>query len=826
MCKLTISCDSRVAMYIDRINPASWRFASRATFVLVFFLSILGAFCQESSANRSSAILESALSLAGTNRSELNRALSEAPPAQREGLEFLIQNMPESDLTTLSSGFLLDHLAAAYRARSETSWAQSVPNDIFLNDVLPYASINEHRETWRKVLHDICAPLIVGATGPGDAAKRINEKLFSIVKVKYSTERKKADQSPSESMESGKATCTGLSVLLVDACRSVGVPARIAGTPLWANNRGNHTWVEVWDGDWHFTGAAEQDAAGLDRGWFVHDASQATKESREHAIYASSFKKTGLSFPMVWAPRIRYVNAVNVTDRYTPHSKPAEGGRIRLLVKVLDHPGGKRVNASVTVAEMGESPRTFEGRSKDESADLNDILPFELSRTNVYEIHASLGDKSVRERYRPSTNAQDLVVLPLSDTPVGDIASRACYYVPSAKTLKTADKKKIVDAATAYFISPTNKQSSWKFSKSLERLLENNEPAVRQAVWEAYRNAPVHGGMRKDFEAKQVSFGQYRSAYTVKIVGTRPATGWPMFIAMHGGGNAPKEINDNQWQVMQRYYHDHPEAGGYLYVALRAPNDSWNGFYDVYVYPLIANLIQEFTLFADVNPNKVFIMGYSHGGYGAFAIGPKMPDHFAAIHASAGAPTDGETTAKTLRNTSFSYMVGEKDTAYGRIERNRKFDQQVREFRGDRKDLYPVTLTVVTNWGHTGLPDREIIAEMYPEVRNPVPRELSWVMTDSVIKDFFWLHVSAPEKNQEVDATCNNNHLTVSTTNVKAASILLDGRLINFREPLEVVVNGKIQKYTVKRSLTTLCRTLAERGDPDLAFSAELPLKF
>ena len=36
---------------------------------------------------------------------------------------------------------------------------------------------------------------------------------------------------------------------------------------------------------------------------------------------------------------------------------------------------------------------------------------------------------------------------------------------------------------------------------------------------------------------------------------------------------------------MQIYYRDHPEAGGYLYVALRAPNDAWNGFYDVYVYP-------------------------------------------------------------------------------------------------------------------------------------------------------------------------------------------------------------------------------------------------
>src|SRR5205809_1061027 len=233
---------------------------------------------------------------------------------------------------------------------------------------------------------------------------------------------------------------------------------------------------------------------------------------------------------------------------------------------------------------------------------------------------------------------------------------------------------------------------------------------------------------------------------------------------MHGGGNAPKQINDSQWRVMQRYYKDHPEAGGYLYLALRAPNDTWNGFYDVYVYPLVANLIREFLLFGDVNPNKVCILGYSHGGYGAFAIGPKMPDRFAAIHASAAAPTDGETTAKTLRNTIFTYMIGEKDTMYGRIDRCRKFEEEVRTLRGERSDIYPVTMQVIAGNGHTGLPDRDKIKDMYPARRNPVPRELTWLMTDSVIKDFFWLHVPTPAKKQEIEAVCRDNHITVTTS--------------------------------------------------------------
>jgi pimeloyl-ACP methyl ester carboxylesterase len=310
----------------------------------------------------------------------------------------------------------------------------------------------------------------------------------------------------------------------------------------------------------------------------------------------------------------------------------------------------------------------------------------------------------------------------------------------------------------------------------------------------------------------------------VKYVGQRPTNGWALFIAMHGGGNAPKELNDSQWVKMQIYYKDHPEAGGYIYVAPRAPNDTWNGFYDDYVYPLIANLVHQFLFFGDVNPDKVFIMGYSHGGYGAFAIGPKEPDLFAAIHASAAAPTDGETTARTLRNTIFTGMVGGLDTMYGRRWRDEKFRDEINQLRGDRSDIYPVTVTIVEGNGHTGLPDRNLIKDMYPTVRNPVPRELTWLMTDKVITDFFWLHTDAPGKQKEIDATCRDNHLTVTTTNVDSATVLLDSRLVDFKKPLTAEVNGKTTTRKIQPSLRTLCETLQRRCDPGLAFTVELPL--
>ena len=113
------------------------------------------------------------------------------------------------------------------------------------------------------------------------------------------------------------ASCTGLSVLLVDACRALAIPARVVGTPRWTDNSGNHTWVEIWDNGWHFTGACEPNGHDLDKAWFIDRASQALRDDPLHAIYAVSYRRTGQNFPLVWARGENGVSAVNVTDRYT-----------------------------------------------------------------------------------------------------------------------------------------------------------------------------------------------------------------------------------------------------------------------------------------------------------------------------------------------------------------------------------------------------------------------------------------------------------------------------------------------------------------------------
>ncbi|MHC4166946.1 MAG: transglutaminase-like domain-containing protein [Planctomycetota bacterium] len=360
--------------------------------------------------------ITSALERAGNNKSEILSAIDKAPEQQRQGMEFLIANMPEHDLKTLSAEFLLENTDLAYRALEARPWADRIPTEIFLNNILPYANVNERRDAWRKDFHDRFGPLVTSCKSPAEAGELLNRTIFKQLNVKYSRRRPKPDQSPHESMEASVASCTGLSILLIDACRAVGVPARFVGTPLWADRSGNHSWVEIWDGGWHFTGAAEPGAKELDHGWFVHKASMAKHDLPRHAIYAVSYKKTPLRFPLVWNRSIDYVSAFDVTDRYTQKNRPLAPGKSRISIRIFDHRGGNRVAAKVTIRSVEGRTIVFEGTSKDERFDFNDNLVAQVDANKKYRLEATHENKEV-SRVITVGEQQVFVSLDLSDKP-------------------------------------------------------------------------------------------------------------------------------------------------------------------------------------------------------------------------------------------------------------------------------------------------------------------------------------------------------------------------------------------------------------------------
>jgi len=344
--------------------------------------------------------------------------LRDAPARHRDALSFLLEHMPASDRRTLDPARLVDEVALAYAARDAVPWGRDLPEGLFLNDVLPYANVSERRDPWRAMLMDRWLPLAKECATPAEAALRLNAEIFPALGVRYSTERARADQSPAESIAGGTASCTGLSILLVDACRAVCVPARLAGVPNWIDDRGNHTWVEIWsDGVWHFVGAAEPDAQGLDHAWFVADAAKARIDEPEHAIYAISYRNTGLEFPLRFDETAPPAWAVNVTARYA-RSDAQPDDRTRLLVTAVDE-AGRRAAIAVTVRDPSNATATFTGITHAGTHDRNDRLTFPLPRGRRYEVSADVG--AARAATSVTTAGPEVAVSFVVDTEAGTV---------------------------------------------------------------------------------------------------------------------------------------------------------------------------------------------------------------------------------------------------------------------------------------------------------------------------------------------------------------------------------------------------------------------
>ncbi|WP_321997642.1 transglutaminase-like domain-containing protein [Draconibacterium orientale] len=383
-------------------------------------------------------LLDSALIKAGANAPELEKALAESAKNQKEGMAFLISYMPERDLTTLNADFLLENVDYAYKAREKYTWCAHLPDSVFFNEVLPYANISEDRDAWRKDFYERFAAYADNSDNVIEAIMSIARNIKDEVNVEYNTKRSKVDISPLQALKEHMATCTGLSILLTDAYRAVGIPSRLAGTAMWTNYKGNHTWSEVWiDGEWQFI---EYYPDTLNQSWFVADAGKAAPNNMLHWIYAVSYKPTGLPYyaavdapyimqvvdtnklPEQMRPRFEemkneatatepYIWGHNVTQRYIDiyqesikNSKLNEDELMANIVVFADENTAvseSRLSCRVDVFD-GDKNINF-GYSPRKTDDMNQFLQLKLKKESNYRLVVSNPEKQINQEFNLTT---------------------------------------------------------------------------------------------------------------------------------------------------------------------------------------------------------------------------------------------------------------------------------------------------------------------------------------------------------------------------------------------------------------------------------------
>lgn len=302
-----------------------------------------------------------------------------------------------------------------------------------------------------------------------------------------------------------------------------------------------------------------------------------------------------------------------------------------------------------------------------------------------------------------------------------------------------------------------------------------------------------------------------------------PADGYALYISLHGGGEAPRSVNDSQWENQKRIYR--PKNA--VYLCPRSIKDVWNMHFLPETDEFYRRIIMMAEAYFDVNPNKVYIMGYSAGGDGVWRMGPRMADTWAAASMMAGHP--GEVSLVNLRNLPFMIWCGELDAAYDRNKRCQERIDELEQLHTADPEGYIFEGHIIKGKGHwMNLEDNAAIDWMAQYVRNPYPKKIVWRQEDVTERHFYWLSAPVDElqEGKEVIASIKGNIVNIEKCDYTSITLSLNDKMMNLDNPVTVVYKGKkVFDGKVERRSDVMRSTLYSRNDPAYMFPAQIQVR-
>ncbi|KAF8182775.1 hypothetical protein K438DRAFT_1767212 [Mycena galopus ATCC 62051] len=337
-----------------------------------------------------------------------------------------------------------------------------------------------------------------------------------------------------------------------------------------------------------------------------------------------------------------------------------------------------------------------------------------------------------------------------------------------------------------------------------------------ETLWERYKKSQAHDSFRREeHDAQALSYRGRTMRYVSFTLGSdKPADGYPLYIALHGGGSVPSEFNNQQWEHMKIYYRNSVRTG--IYVAPRGVTDTWDLHFQPESYVLIKNMI----LYEDADPDR---------GDGVYQLTPRLADRFAAANMSAGHP-NGVNLAN-LASLPLLLQVGENDIAYNRntatAEYNNKLDALTGSgggyphkafihagcphnfFDNDPAEQLQYVLSNAAGWlvGSDRcmmLANTNAVRWVDQHIRDPLPAFLVWDLTTRAEREsgglWYWLDIGGHTcetlgTDTIVASYVSESNIVVVEQARKYLRILLNHSMLNLDKPVVVKVVNKPLKF-------------------------------
>ena len=242
------------------------------------------------------------------------------------------------------------------------------------------------------------------------------------------------------------------------------------------------------------------------------------------------------------------------------------------------------------------------------------------------------------------------------------------------------------------------------------------------------------------------------------------------------------------------------------------------------------------------DPERVYVVGHSMGGYGAWTWGGRFSDRLAGVVSFAGSPTpifqDGDRSKAViaiqdgilpnLRNVPIRvyHSVDDKQVPFPSV----KFAvTELKRLAVEHPGDYALEYEEVPSRGHD-FPAKGVGPSfdwITAKSRIARPKRVTWQAFYPRADSSYWLWWEHPRQGQTLEATWKvENGVPVfriegDATSKEEVAVLLDDAMVDLDRPVKVLLRDQVVfEGTPKRSLAVLVKSARRRVDPGLLFTA------
>jgi len=335
--------------------------------------------------------------------------------------------------------------------------------------------------------------------------------------------------------------------------------------------------------------------------------------------------------------------------------------------------------------------------------------------------------------------------------------------------------------------------------------------------------------------------------------GEQPAAGYPLFIYLHGSG--PRDVEWATGQKLAASWDDAPAA----YFIPRIPREGeYYRWWQKGKQWAWRRLLRKALTMPGIDPDRIYILGISEGGYGSQRLASFLADYLAAAGPMAGGEPLVNAPAENCRHLPFSFLTGADDAGFYRNILTRRtaeaFDSLAALYPGD----YTHRIELIPGAGHH-IDYSRTTPWLKSFRRNAMPRTVTWEdydMDGCRRRGFYNLQPLGERKGRRrydvaIDSVANAIDVEASDVAYSTVEadpnwgiplrseraytpahdgglrIYLSDELADLDRPVAVRVNGiDLGRRRVERTREAIDRSISVFGDPRRVFTAYVDIDF